>query len=79
MQENSKVSFFKYDKKLFALLEVTGPEHSCLPKIGGGYSYKDKEFGFTGLVIDGNLPPGKKSRILHRLIKCKKMRKIDFN
>ena len=70
---NGKLTFFKYNKQLFSLLELKGSENSFLSKMGGGCRYKDKNSGFAGLMIDTELPTYKKTLIMHRLIKGKKI------
>lgn len=70
---NGKVTFFKYNKQSFSLLELKGSENSFLSKMGGGCRYKDKDSDFTGLMVDTELPTYKKRLIIHRLIKGKKI------
>ncbi|MPW25977.1 hypothetical protein GC105_09255 [Alkalibaculum sp. M08DMB] len=73
MNVNGQVSFFKYNKQQFALLEVYD-SNSIFQKTGGGYRYKGNDY--IGIVVDGNLPIYKKNILKHKLIKGKKLKQI---
>lgn len=68
--KENKVRFFKYKKRLYGLLETTNAKsRAMLEKFGGGYGVKMEENSYVILVVDGEMPPSKKNRVIHRLIK----------